>query len=139
MVETKPGGIVNHPCLVLLGICATCVILVALFEKRRYGCNLSQSATARVKSDIVTLHAVLDAFAAHHDGIYPESLDLLVAPDTKGRRYLNCERVPRDPWNRAYIYMRGDQLVVMTLGADGKPGGTGDDADIDYASLVNGR
>jgi len=28
---------------------------------------------------------------------------------------------------------------VLTLGADGVPGGTGDDADIDYVSIVNGQ
>jgi hypothetical protein len=72
-------------------------------------------------------------------GHYPPSLDLLVAPDTNGNRYLNQTRLPRDPWDREYCYVVGPPPNVGTFGADGKPGGTGDNADIDSASIVNGR
>jgi general secretion pathway protein G len=43
------------------------------------------------------------------------------------------ERLPNDPWGRPYQYLnpgvRGD-LDVFSLGADGAPGGEGNDADI---------
>jgi general secretion pathway protein G len=45
-------------------------------------------------------------------------------------------RLPTDPWDRPYLYTidaRGP--VVSTLGADGKPGGQGDDADWDQYSI----
>jgi general secretion pathway protein G len=42
--------------------------------------------------------------------------------------------VPNDPWGRPYIYRspgeNGKDYDLMTYGADGKPGGTGEDADI---------
>jgi general secretion pathway protein G len=42
--------------------------------------------------------------------------------------------VPLDPWGRPYIYsfpVRGrESPEVLSYGADGKPGGMGDDADI---------
>jgi general secretion pathway protein G len=43
------------------------------------------------------------------------------------------ERLPNDPWGRPYQYLnpgvRGE-LDVFSLGADGAPGGEGNDADI---------
>ena len=39
--------------------------------------------------------------------------------------------VPRDPWDRPYVYRRtGGGFELMSLGKDGKPGGEGVDADI---------
>ncbi|MBI3903315.1 MAG: type II secretion system major pseudopilin GspG [Nitrosomonadales bacterium] len=53
------------------------------------------------------------------------------APNWKGNGYL--EKLPNDPWGHAYQYLQpglhGD-IDVMSLGADGAPGGEGNDADI---------
>ena len=42
--------------------------------------------------------------------------------------------IPPDPWGAAYVYRMpgegGKDFDLMTLGADGKPGGTDEDADI---------
>ena len=43
------------------------------------------------------------------------------------------ERLPKDPWGRAYRYLnpgRHGEIDVFSLGADGEPGGEGNDADI---------
>ncbi len=54
-----------------------------------------------------------------------------VPPNWKSGGYL--EKLPKDPWGRPYAYLnpgvRGE-VEVMSLGADGQPGGTGVDADI---------
>ena len=43
------------------------------------------------------------------------------------------ERLPKDPWGNPYLYLnpgsRGE-IDIYTLGADGRPGGEGIDADI---------
>jgi general secretion pathway protein G len=61
---------------------------------------------------------------------------LLVKPSTSPapanwRPYV--EKLPADPWNRPYQYLspgiHGD-VDVLSLGADGKPGGEGRDADV---------
>jgi general secretion pathway protein G len=43
------------------------------------------------------------------------------------------DKLPKDPWGNPYQYLspgiKGD-LDVFSLGADGQPGGTGNDADI---------
>ena len=54
-----------------------------------------------------------------------------VPPNWKGNGYV--ERLPKDPWGHLYQYLqpglRGE-IDVMSLGADGAPGGEGNDADI---------
>lgn len=76
-------------------------------------------------------------------GAYPtaeQGLDLLVtAPSDPRLRerwkgpYLD-ETVPMDPWGNPYQYRvpgeDGRPFSIVSLGADGKPGGEGNDADI---------
>jgi general secretion pathway protein G len=54
-----------------------------------------------------------------------------LAPGWKAGGYV--ERLPNDPWGRPYQYLnpgvRGE-LDVFSLGADGAPGGEGNDADV---------
>jgi general secretion pathway protein G len=54
-----------------------------------------------------------------------------VPPNWKGNGYL--ERLPNDPWKQPYQYLqpgvRGE-IDVWSMGADGMPGGEGNDADI---------
>lgn len=47
--------------------------------------------------------------------------------------YIRQERQLQDPWGRDFVYQtpgKNGAFDLMTLGADGKSGGTGDDADI---------
>ncbi len=49
----------------------------------------------------------------------------------KGNGYL--EKLPKDPWGNPYQYLQPGlhgEIDVMSLGADGAPGGEGSDADI---------
>lgn len=43
------------------------------------------------------------------------------------------ERMPKDPWGRPYQYLQpgiNGEIDIISLGADGEPGGEGSDADI---------
>ncbi|MFI5384551.1 MAG: type II secretion system protein GspG [Fimbriimonadales bacterium] len=42
------------------------------------------------------------------------------------------EQLPADPWGRPYVYHKIDDknVLVESLGADGVPGGSGENADI---------
>lgn len=83
-------------------------------------------------------------------GVYPPAevgLAMLVTPPAdaslrarwKGP-YLD-EAVPLDPWGNPYVYqIPGEDshpFSIFSLGADGKPGGEGNDADIGHASPQN--
>ncbi len=100
----------------------------------------AKSATA--KSQIEMLGTALDAYRLDN-GHYPttqQGLDALwtmptVDPPTNWRGPYLRKPVPLDPWGAAYIYLSPGQVNptgydLLTYGADGKPGGTGEDADI---------
>jgi hypothetical protein len=97
---------------------------------------VTQDLRARVVADLTAIHTALDHFATNNAGQYPDTLEKLVLPDMNGHRYLPQKDLPRDPWNRLYVYDSSAPANVKTLGADGRPGGTGDDADVDYASIA---
>ena len=67
-----------------------------------------------------------------------EGLDALVrAPSgAKGWNgpYLKKDELPEDPWGNAYSYRypgKNGGLEIVSFGADGKPGGQGEDADVE--------
>ncbi len=53
--------------------------------------------------------------------------------------YLSRREVPRDPWGNEYVYVvpgrDGAPFEIISYGADGRPGGAGDAADISSADL----
>jgi len=91
------------------------------------------------RAQLEDLSAGLDLFKLDV-GRYPDSdegLQVLVESgvDIAGWNgpYLRKKRVPQDPWNRDYVYAvpgEGNDYELYSLGADGKPDGSGEDADI---------
>jgi len=70
-----------------------------------------------------------------------QGLDALIAapttqpiPKNWKRPYLDMPSVPLDPWDNPYIYEspgpNGEDFVIISLGKDGKEGGSENDADI---------
>jgi general secretion pathway protein G len=98
--------------------------------------------------DIATLETALKLYKLDN-GRYPSSeqgLQALVEAPTVGvlpRKwreggYLEKAKVPNDPWGSEYVYicpgLHGD-FDLMSYGADGQPGGEGDDEDINNWEL----
>jgi general secretion pathway protein G len=52
--------------------------------------------------------------------------------------YLEAGKVPLDPWGHEYVYLvpgrGGSACEVISYGADGEPGGVGEDADLSSAN-----
>lgn len=99
----------------------------------------ARETTAR--SQIEMFGAALDAYRLHV-GRYPstaEGLDALwtrpaSAPTSWRGPYLR-KAVPLDPWNNAYAYSSPGEVNregydLSSLGADGRRGGTGENADL---------
>lgn len=91
------------------------------------------------KAQLEDLAAGLDLFKLDV-GRYPssdEGLQVLVEgndtiPGWNGP-YLRKKRVPLDPWNNAYVYAipgQGNDFELYSLGADGEPEGSGENADL---------
>ena len=85
------------------------------------------------RSQMSSLTSALDAHRLD-TGRYPDDLDGLLE-NTSGRStwngpYLRGE-VPADPWGNPYEYSSdGRSFELMSYGADGRPGGEENDADL---------
>tara|TARA_R110002110_G_scaffold415561_1_gene650763 strand:+ start:65024 stop:65662 length:639 start_codon:yes stop_codon:yes gene_type:complete len=89
----------------------------------------SNTALLRVVSDLQMLDRALQAYLLADQRAYPSTKEGLAA--------LSLESTPIDPWGQPYLYERvrvlhplPPQYRLLTLGKDGQPGGSGDDADI---------
>jgi general secretion pathway protein G len=100
----------------------------------------AQSKVAAAHADIATLSGMLNTFKLDNDR-YPtteEGLQALrVAPsDAKNwKGPYSTKEIPNDPWDHPYEYSYpgaggSDSFAIRSLGADGQPGGDGDNADI---------
>jgi general secretion pathway protein G len=136
-MQTRSSGFTLIEILVVIVILG---ILAALVVPR----VLERPDEARViaaKSDIAAIMQGLKLYRLDNQR-YPtteQGLNALVAsptippvpPNWKPGGYL--ERLPKDPWGQPYQYLnpglRGE-IDVYSFGADGKPGGAGNDADI---------
>lgn len=113
---------------VLAGIASTLLVPVVV---RKLGAARAVAA----QHEMSRLRTALDAYALNHDGRYPETLEALVQPDAQGHTALFDERIlPLDPWKHEFSYEPPStphgKPTLRSFGKDGRPGGTGEDADI---------
>jgi general secretion pathway protein G len=115
-------------------------ILAALVVPKLMG-RTDDARIIAAKQDIATVMQALKLYKLDNQR-YPtteQGLQALIAKPTTGPSadgwktggYL--DKLPKDPWGNPYQYLfpgiRGE-IDVVSLGADGQPGGTGNDADI---------
>ena len=101
--------------------------------------RIDDAQGAKVQQDIRAIESALKLYRLDSFR-YPtsqEGLDALVTPpQDPGQKWPEggyLDRLPKDPWDRPYIYENpGKQgaFDIYTLGRDGQPGGDGVDADI---------
>jgi hypothetical protein len=96
----------------------------------------------RAQADIIAMDSAIAHYATNNAGRCPDDLVVLVTPDVNGQTYLGTRTLPKDPWGRDYLYdppsaANGPKPRIYTLGRDGRPGGTGEDADVDSVSIHN--
>ena len=117
----------------LLVVMAILGMLAALVGPALFG-NLSKGQRTTAASQISNLESALDTYRLDV-GSYPDSLSGLVENDSGSQRwngpYIRDDEVPLDPWDNPYQYEAGGRdFSLISYGADGVPGGEGDDADI---------
>ena len=123
--------------LVVLGIIG---IMAAFVVPNVMGARSGAQVKA-VKVDLASISAALNMYKLDNF-VYPsaeQGLGALLtkpggqpeAPNWRSGGYI--EKAAKDPWQNTYQYLRPGQhgeFDLYSLGADGKPGGEGDDADI---------
>lgn len=102
--------------------------LLAGYVAPRYFSQVGKSEIQVARAQIESLEKALDQYRLEKRR-YPtteEGLDAI-------RPFLK-KAVPNDPWDRPYVYrtpgQNGGEFELFSYGRDGKPGGTGEDADI---------
>jgi len=118
--------------LVILGL------LAGLVAPRLFG-NVGKSEVKVARAQIAALETALESYRLDV-GRYPTTDQGLAAlekaPPSEARwagPYLK-KAVPADPWGNPYFYRfpgeRGTDFELGSLGRDGRPGGSGEDADL---------
>jgi general secretion pathway protein G len=120
--------------VVIMGILAALVVPKLISRT-------GESRVAAARVDIISLIQALKLYKLDNQR-YPtteQGLGALVNKPTSGPAangwkaggYL--DKMPKDPWGNPYQYLSPGikgEIDVLSLGADGQPGGSGDDADI---------
>lgn len=118
-------------------LCAASLVAVALTAPRMI-CRLYDQRQTKAKADIKAIVFALEMFRTGH-GTIPttaDGLEPLVNADSEPYLW----KVPIDPWGRSYQYISdGHRYSIVSLGADGKQGGDGNDSDIDGSSAFADR
>jgi len=140
-VRNVPSG--GHRGFTLIEVMVVIVILgvLAALVVPRVISRPDEARAVAAKQDIATISQALKLYRLDNQR-YPTAEQGLAAltakpelapvpPNWKPGGYV--ERLPKDPWGNAYVYVNPGlhgEIDVLSLGADGKPGGEGLDADI---------
>jgi len=126
--------------IIILGLLASLVVpnLIGQGEQAK-----QKLVCVQMKS----LKNALDSFKIQ-EGTYPsteEGLEaLLKNPNPEKYKsypqggFLGSKKLPKDPWGHNYIYVNQDgNIDIISLGADGKEGGSGENKDIRLSECQN--
>ena len=136
MLISRRAGFTLVEMLVVLAIIG---LIVGLAAPRVFN-QLAHAKTRTAKVQIESLKSALDLFYLD-SGRYPTTSEglaaLIVRPSNAGvwnGPYVKSTAVPQDPWNHEYLYQSpgkdGRVYEIVSLGADGRDGGTGSAADV---------
>jgi general secretion pathway protein G len=134
-VRSRPAGFTLLELLVVIVI----IGLLAAYVGPKYFSQLGKSEVTIARAQIEAFEKSLDTYRLDV-GRYPSTEEglaaLLVAPATAAGKwngpYLK-KAVPADPWGHPFQYRSPGskgELDIVSLGRDGQPGGSGEDADI---------
>jgi general secretion pathway protein G len=93
---------------------------------------------ARIDTAKMKMRSIVDGIKHYRlrTGKIPQSIGDMCGDD-EDNRDLDCTEPPKDPWNNDFEYTPKDRrnYDLVCLGADGAPGGEGEEADITLKDL----
>jgi general secretion pathway protein G len=107
--------------------------LLAGYVAPRYFSQVGKSEIQVARAQIDALEKAVDQYRLDNRR-YPTNEEGLAAVQP----YLK-KALPNDPWGRPYLYRTPGEKTdyeVVSYGRDGKPGGSGEDADIGVAQVI---
>ncbi|MCP4020356.1 MAG: type II secretion system major pseudopilin GspG [Desulfobacteraceae bacterium] len=117
--------------------------LLATYIAPRFMDKADDAKIVKARMDIAAIETSLKMYRLD-SGVYPTTdqglLALIEKPSSEPiptnwseKGYLEKSRIPKDPWNREYLYIspgvNGD-FDIISYGADGEAGGDGKNKDI---------
>jgi general secretion pathway protein G len=127
--------------LIELLVVLVILALLAGIVLPRFLARQGDAQVAAAKSQIGQFKSALRLYMLDNNGQPPtteQGLQALVEePSTSPRpakwsKYLEMPAIPLDPWKNPYEYSAdGTDYLIQCWGADGKPDGQGNDADLD--------
>lgn len=138
-VRRRPSGFTLLEILVVITVIAILAGLVSPLVFR----NVGDAKVAAARTQIESLGLALDTYYLHNDR-YPstaQGLSALVSPPIGDPPASNWrgpylkKGVPPDPWGAPYHFVSPGEVNresydLVSFGRDGKPGGSGEDADL---------
>jgi len=122
----------------LLVVILILAILASLIVPRVVG-RSADAKRAKAASDIATLSSLLQQYRMDNDR-YPtteqglNALRVQPSDTTNWHGPYTQKNIPMDPWGHEYVYQspgpNGEDFLILSYGADGQPGGDGENADI---------
>jgi general secretion pathway protein G len=107
--------------------------LLAGYVAPRYFSQVGKSEVQVARAQVDALEKAIDQYRLDNRR-YPTSEDGLAAVQPYMKK-----AVPNDPWGRPYVYRipgERSEYEVVSFGRDGKPGGTGEEAEIGVSTVV---
>lgn len=130
-----------HRAMTLIEVLAVVVILSLLAVTLTVGLSgkLSKAKREICKTQIAEVVSQIQAYQLMKHAIPTVSQGLqILNSDPASAYYLSTDKT-KDPWGNALRYLvpgpNGAPFEVMSLGADGQPGGQGEAADVSSANL----
>jgi general secretion pathway protein G len=139
----KPSRASGGFTLIELMVVIVILSILAVYMVPRIMGRPEQAKQLKARIDIQALETALKLYKLDN-GKYPtteQGLEALVdppdaGPPAKGWRdggYVEKGKIAKDPWGNDYVYLSPgthDDYDIISYGADGEPGGEGDNADI---------
>jgi len=117
--------------IVIIGLLTTIVVINVMPAQ-------DKAMIQKAKTDVALLEQAVERYRLDNLA-YPDEITALIDPPAglaRPERYARggyVKRLPEDPWGQAYQYAapgKHGPFDVYSLGADGREGGEGEDADI---------
>ncbi len=127
----------------LIEVVVVIVILITLASVATplYMNHIKKAKVGTAKTQVELLESALTDYKLDV-GSYPESLQSLVENADNNEKwagpYLKPAVVPKDPWGNEYVYTspgEHGEYDLTSYGADGEPGGTAENSDINSWEL----
>lgn len=115
-------------------VAVTIVALLAALIAPRFIGFLRTSTRRTAQIEVEALHKQVTLYMIENDGFLPNDFELLLLVQGEDP-YLNNMDDLTDPWGNQYYCESSNPVQnidfdIVSFGADGQPGGDGDDADI---------